>query len=387
MAPGRDRRSALRSENSKTVLLTLGRLPVALDLARGFKRAGWRVVVAESQAMSLCRMSSAVDVYAPAPSPKYARQAYLECLQNLIHEHQPSLVVPVSEETVSVAHLAADGSTPVFCSTPEKTLELHDKLAFNRLAAGIGMPVPESWPADEAGALAESSEPKVVKPRFAASGRGFRVVQNAADIPHDPTLMVQAFCDGEEVSGFAVAREGQVIASVVYRSLVNAGSVAVCFERLSNQTGIENWMQRFVQAVRHTGFIAFDFIVDDDGVPQAIECNPRATSGLHFLRGEELPAVIAGSSSTAPRLRAETKLVESYSCFTAMLGALGDCRRRRSAWSALRSSTDISWNARDPRPFLLMTVNSWPIIWSSLRHRISFAEAAVADIEWCDGPG
>ena len=69
-----DRGSAI----GKTVLLTLGRLPVALELARGFAACGWRVVVADPFAMHLSRMSNAVHkcyrVAAPAADPRQFRR-------------------------------------------------------------------------------------------------------------------------------------------------------------------------------------------------------------------------------------------------------------------------------------------------------------------------
>ena len=57
----------------KTVLLTLGRLPKALDIARSFSSAGWRVVVAEPHRRHLAGASRSVArsirVTAPAEDP------------------------------------------------------------------------------------------------------------------------------------------------------------------------------------------------------------------------------------------------------------------------------------------------------------------------------
>jgi len=371
------------------VLLTLGRLPVALDLARGFKRAGWRVIVAETRRLQLCAMSRAVDRVLPVPPPVAGRSAYLNALRSLIAEQQIDLVVPVSEEAITVAALAGSGDVAVFSSPADKVLGLHDKLAFNRLAADYGMPVPRSWPSVEEAPAELAGSRLVVKPRHSASGRGFCLVEGADAIEPDPSLLVQEFLPGDELSSFAVAVDGRVLACVVYRSLVNAGSVSVCFERLTDQPGIEKWTTDFVRRSGYTGFIGFDFIVDAEGLPAAIEANPRATSGLHFLRTEDLPALLSGPvDAGAPlRYREERRLVESYSCFTALLGALGNRDRRGRTWQALRRSKDICRDPGDPMPFLLMTANSWPIIWSSIRAGCSFAEAAVRDIEWRDDAG
>ena len=86
------------SDGRKTVLLTLGRLPVALDLARGFEAAGWRVIVAEPFAMHLCRMSRSVAKSRRVTAPLASPQQYRSDLLRIIREDAIDLVVPVSEE-------------------------------------------------------------------------------------------------------------------------------------------------------------------------------------------------------------------------------------------------------------------------------------------------
>ncbi|GIS01723.1 MAG: hypothetical protein CM15mP103_02740 [Gammaproteobacteria bacterium] len=49
---------------------------------------------------------------------------------------------------------------------------------------------------------------------------------------------------------------------------------------------------------RETGFIGFDFILDRGGIPRGIECNPRASSGIHFIDEAWLGAAVMGDAST-----------------------------------------------------------------------------------------
>lgn len=53
----------------RNILITGGRAPVALELARLFKAAGHRVYAAESAKYHLCRVSSAVEASFRVPSP------------------------------------------------------------------------------------------------------------------------------------------------------------------------------------------------------------------------------------------------------------------------------------------------------------------------------
>lgn len=46
---------------------------------------------------------------------------------------------------------------------------------------------------------------------------------------------------------------------------------------------IYEWVRQFVQATGFSGQVGFDFIETEDGQLYAIECNPRATSGIHLF--------------------------------------------------------------------------------------------------------
>ena len=87
------------------LLLTLGRLPKALDVARGFADLGWRVVVAEPFKRHLAGASRAVAQSHRVTAPAEDKQAYLADLRHIIADEKIDLVVPVSEETMHVAFL------------------------------------------------------------------------------------------------------------------------------------------------------------------------------------------------------------------------------------------------------------------------------------------
>ena len=87
------------------VLLTLGRLPKALDLARGFAAAGCRVVVAEPFGWHLTGVSRHVARTHRVPPPSQGRERYLDALAAIVAREKVELVVPVSEETMHVAFL------------------------------------------------------------------------------------------------------------------------------------------------------------------------------------------------------------------------------------------------------------------------------------------
>lgn len=207
------------------------------------------------------------------------------------------------------------------------------------------------------------------------------MVERGAALPEVPAHhVVQTRVEGDEVSGFAIARDGRLLVGCAYRAAIRHGSVAVAFERIE-VAAIDDWMRRFVAATGHTGFIAFDFIVDAAGTPYAIECNPRATSGIHFVETADIALLITGAADTAA-LREETLLQEFWSNWTHWFAALGNGEERRRTGHALRRARDVTWHAKDPRVFLLATWSTWPIIGQALKRGETFAEVLALDIEY-----
>ena len=366
---------------NKTVLLTLGRLPVALDIARAFDEAGWRVIVADPWRMHLLKMSRSVTRCYVTDSPQAGPEHYADQLIRIADDESVDLIVPVSEETSYVAALR-DKALPVFSTTQQETLALHDKYRFVERAGQFGLPVPRSALAGDQAAFT-ASVPFVRKPRFSCSGRGVQFHSAGDPVPQDNRFILQERLSGDAQSAFCVARDGELSACVVYRPTLIDGSVGIAFERVTDCESILDWISSFVRQSAHTGFISFDFFVTEDGRSLPIECNPRATSGIHFLAPEALFASIVDGRSAVPTdAYRDGPLKESWSCFTRLLASAFNLDRFRQVAAVMRSSRDVTWRRDDPWPAVLMMVNSWRIVWTAATSDHSFASAAIADVEW-----
>ena len=371
-----------------TVLLTLGRLPKALDLARGFSRAGCRVLVADPFGWTLAGASRHVDREYAVPPPRADKAAYCGAIARIVAEQCVDIVVPVSEETMHVAFVRdrLDSRVRLFTMPPDRVIAMHDKAGFVRAARDLGLDVPETqaFGTQAAHDLAEAGD-VVVKPVFSCSGRGVRVVRRGASLPDfDPATpaVVQRFVSGQEYSSCSIASDGRVVATVIYRGTVMSGSVAVSFERVDN-SAIDRWIESFVGANRWTGFIAFDFIVDASGKAWGIECNPRATSGLHFWEAEDIARVVLEpEAGGAVRVRPQRQLQQFYACLTETQLAMFRRRDFMNHLVRLLSTRDVSWDASDPWPFLSMILTSWPILRMAIAERVPFGEVATRDVDW-----
>lgn len=367
-----------------TVLLTLGRLPKALDLARSFHAAGWRVVVAEPFRRHLAGASNAVARSVQVTAPATDRAAYLHDLLRVVEAEAVDLVVPVSEEVLHVAalHGRLPARTRLFAMPQDVVLAAHDKGRFAAQSAGLGLSVPRTHPlgSDEAAALAAEQD-VVVKPLHACSGRGVRIIPRGSALPAaDAPAIVQARIEGTERSTCSLAHDGVVSGTVVYQGVMQSGSVSIAFERVDDPQ-IEAFVRDYAAATRWTGFLSFDFMLDRQRRPFAIECNPRTTSGLHFFAAEDLARAVLDPAHPL-RHRPQPRLQQFYSCLTETQLSIFRGGRFLPKLRALVTTPDVTWSARDPMPFLTMTFTTWPIIRAAIAQRATFGEVATLDVGW-----
>lgn len=372
---------------SGTVLLTLGRMPKALEVARSFARAGWRVVVAEPFDWHLSRVSTAVARSVKVRAPNADHRGYLEDMAAAIAREKVDLVVPVSEEAMHAAALKPMLPPGVrFLGMDQATLlTLHDKLNFVRVAEGMGLDVPATHRLDapEAPALAETQD-VVVKPLLSCSGIGVSFLGRGSPLPPpSERLLVQARVHGPVCSTYTLAHAGRVLVTVVYRGTIMSGTVAVGFERIE-QPAVTAWAQAFVARSGWSGSISFDFVLDGEGRAFAIECNPRLTSGVHFVHPDDLAgAMIDPERATTLRFKDAGLLQQFYPALTETQASLLFRRERfRRNLGYLLKSRDVTWGWRDPLPLLLQPFTSWRILKKSMTEGLSFGEAATEDIGW-----
>ncbi|MGA0735256.1 MAG: ATP-grasp domain-containing protein [Steroidobacteraceae bacterium] len=369
-----------------TILLTLGRLPKALELARALHAAGCRVLVAEPFERHLTGASRAVARSFVVPAPASDPEAYLRALTDIVRREGVDLVLPVSEEILHVAALRErlPSSVRVASMPLSALLSVYDKQAFVLRCREAGLAAPEtSSLGDPSAAELENAAATVVKPRYSCSGRGVQFLDRSAVLPQvDEPAIVQAFVRGELLSTFGFARHGRLHSTVVYRAAVLQGTVAVCCERLDLTSAVEEWISRFVAHTQFDGFVSFDLMQDADGVVWGIECNPRTTSGIHFVEPTDLAASVLQPDQCPPwRFKAGRLRQQFYPCLTETQASMFTSRFGQNL-RYLSRADDVSWRFDDPWPFIGMPWTSWPIIERAMKARCTFGEVAMRDFDW-----
>ncbi|MEO0972235.1 MAG: ATP-grasp domain-containing protein [Pseudomonadota bacterium] len=338
-------------------------------------------------------MSRSVRRSVRVPAPNDDVDAYLDALVGVVERYDIALIVPVSDETMHVGALSdrLPAGVRLFCPPQPSLLDLHDKLAFIRRAEEADLPVPETCAYEDrerARALL-ARKACISKPRFSSAGKGLRHHPRegslGADLKAEAPRVLQEYLPGAELSTFAIARDGKVVGNVVYRGLIMSGTVAVSFERLTNPPpAIIHWVRRFAEHTSHNGFLSFDFRLASDGQPLPMECNPRATSGMHFVTPRALATGILRTVSEFPVewLRSQSRLQQFYTALTEVQAA---SLRREPVPDGLRllfSTRDVTWEANDPLPLVLQPAVSIGILARTIFKGWTFGEAATFDIAW-----
>ena len=134
------------------ILITGGRAPAALDLARKFDATGHTVFAADSAPWMVCGASRAVQDSFRLPEPKHHPYDFALELARIIERERIDVVVPTCEEVFYVGRFKTllSERARVFCPDLDILRSLHSKWEFASLVereAGFGSIVqaPESW--------------------------------------------------------------------------------------------------------------------------------------------------------------------------------------------------------------------------------------------------
>lgn len=404
----------------KRILLTGGRAPAALELARLLRAAGHTVFAAESAPYHLCRASRAVERSFIVPAPAFDPSGFAAALARIADECHIDAIVPTCEEIFHLSReLGRFGGLCEVLAAPLDTLErLHHKGAFIRLAEAAGLPVPptavfetdDGWLpllADDAFAHGLVLKPAysrfasrviAVEPREGREGwlspsvreavlRKLAEAGGGGVSPARPWI-AQKLLRGEEWCTYGVAHDGALVAFAAYRSRFRAGRGASIHFAAEAQPTLADWVARFVRHTRFTGQIAFDFMAEPSGAIYPLECNPRATSGIHLFRpadglAEALlsPARLAASGSVATPVPGAGAMLSPVMLTYGLTQAFRE-RRVREWGRAFAGSRDAVYRRGDAGPALeQLRLLGW-LRRTAKRQGVTLQEASTIDIEW-----
>ncbi|NJN73816.1 MAG: ATP-grasp domain-containing protein [Limnothrix sp. RL_2_0] len=387
---------------NQTILLTGGRAPVTLDLARQFTKAGHRILVADSLQHQLCSASRAVVKNFVVPAPRTQPSAYISALLEIIQTEQVDYLIPTCEEVFYIAAGLAELQLhcQVFAEPLETLNRWHNKWLFIQRMESLGLVTPNTWliesPEDLEDLLKNPSPQKLVlKPvysRFASQvhfiNKPIAALPNI-DLRPDKPWVAQEFIAGTHYCIYGVAHQGQLRAFAAYSTVFTAGAGSCIYFESVHHSGLLHWLKTVVAAEQFTGQIAFDLIETADGILYPLECNPRAISAIHLFNlsdrldlaflNQEMGDHLILPQTDRPAMIAMAMLVYGLPAAIAS--------QRFKVWlTAMMTAKDVIFQKDDPLPALHLGFVMGQFIAMAIQKRQSLQRVSTQDIEWDGAP-
>jgi hypothetical protein len=373
--------------NNKRVLLTGARTFITLDLARRFNDAGISVYVAETSHCHLCKFSNAVEKAFSIPSPRFNPDKYISGLADIVEKYNIDLLIPVYEEIIYISKFLDKfpKSCRILCEGFDVISSLHNKWSFYEKQLSYDIPAPTTY-------LLRSHDdifdvginmPIVLKKVYSRASQNIIRIKSITDIPKvafddkkNPWI-AQKWLEGNKYCTYTICNKGKVLSHVTYPvSFAIDNSSCLTFESI-NHSKILKWVENFVSLEKFSGQIAFDFIEINEEEIFAIECNPRATSGVHLLTNTQ---DIVDAFLLDKPFCANNNVAKQLFCGMMLYGW-----RSFSVKQFLKTiftTEDIVFCKKDIKPFLFQPLLFINYLYKSIKLRCNFSAMFTHDVDW-----
>jgi predicted ATP-grasp superfamily ATP-dependent carboligase len=379
------------------VLVTSSRMPFALDLIRKLARAGHEVYASDDSAQAPGSHSKYLKDRFVTASPRGDTEQFVADVERIADERGIDLVVPAFEEVffLSTQLERLNRATTVFAAPFATLARLHDKVAFQRLAEDLKLPIPSCVVATSDEELREATErwPHYFA-RAAFSRGGVALLTNTGPLAGELTLadchptpaspwLVQEFVAGPTVCTYSTVHGGRVTAHCMYEIPRQwKHSTGIAFRSIDGADSLRI-IEAIVAELGYTGQISFDFLVTDAGL-SLVECNPRGTDGILLIDAEPLAAGIFDAD-------APTWMVQPGKEMQLDLAVIGDAfadraRRLPETIEDLARVRDAGDGWHDPLPTLYSAFSVAHDKALSLREHQKLQIAMGGDISWDGEP-
>ena len=374
------------------VLILGARAPACLEWARAFQHAGWTVTVADSLAQPLSRFSRAAEHFVRLPEPKANPQAWIDALATLIRQQSVDLLLPTCEEVFYLAH-GLERLRPlcrVFTSDFDLLHRLHHKGDFAAMTQGWAVAAPPTQVLHDLAALqalAAEGENLVLKPAYSRFASQTLIRPSAAQLAKvrpsaEAPWVAQDFVAGQEYCSFSVLVDGQLRAHSCYQPQYRVGRGSGIYFQACAPQPIRAFLEQFGRETGYTGQVGFDFIEDAQGRFHVLECNPRATSGVHLFDDQRSQLVAALSENAGANPPLEATLEPRMIALAMLLLAAPQRALSRPFWKDYQHARDVIVQDGDRGPLLAQVLSLGEIIGRALTRRCGLLAASTADIEW-----
>jgi hypothetical protein len=369
------------------VLILGARAPACLEWARAFRTAGWQVTAGDSLVWPVTRASNAIHHYLRLPEPRTETHAWLAALKTYIETRAVDLVLPTCEEAFYLAH--GRDHLPCRVMTPDFALmhRLHHKGWFAEMIRDWPVTAPETHVLASQADLAAFIQPAqdwVFKPAYSRFANRALIRPTAEALSNirpttDQPWVAQRFVAGREHCSFSILLDGRLTAHACYHPRYRVGRGSGIWFEPTDPAPIRAFLEHFGTQTGYTGQVAFDFIETADSRCHAIECNPRATSGVHLFddQPQALVAALLGAEGILTPTDAPRQVALAMLLFAAPKHLFD-----HQFWRDYRRARDVVTRPGDRAPLPAQIPGLAEIIGRAIARRSGLLAAATADSEW-----
>jgi len=277
---------------NKRVLLTSGRAPATLHLARILDKKGHHVYCTDTFGFNITGASKHVQKSFITAPPRQSPKRFINELKEIIRDYNIDILIPTCEETFYVS-MYKEKIAPfcqVFVSDIDTLNCLHNKWHFNQWLRKQDLPYPKSYivqSKEEALRAMAHFDEFVLKPTYSRfADKVFFNDKKALDTIQISSLrpwIVQELIKGKHFASFSIVSEGKLTAHATYPVEYRVRNGAAVYFETTQIPQIEKLAQDIAQKTNYTGFLSLDYVqAYSDKKIYALECNPRLTSGIHL---------------------------------------------------------------------------------------------------------
>ena len=311
---------------------------------------------------------------------------------HIIKNHQITYVIPTFEEIFCISKYLDrfPKSCRIFASSYDILDSLHNKWLFIKKLNAYGFQTVQSYliKQEQDFGLIPFNFPIILKPAYSRAAQQIIHISSKEELSpltcdRNNPWVAQEWLKGEKFCSYSIAHQGKITAHTIYPvELTIDGHSCLNFKAL-NHPIITNWVTEFIKKERFTGQIAFDFIELPNQRIYAIECNPRATSGLHlFQKHDNLPSAFFNQNQIPiyPQLGYQKQIA------VAVLVYRKNNQKDKINWNELIKrllrTKDVIFTWQDLKPFLAQPLLFTIYLLKSLKMRISMPKMFTFDIDW-----
>ncbi len=295
------------------------------------------------------------------------------------------------EEAVFISKIRSKLSCEVF-SMEFKLIELlHNKWSFCKFLKNFSLQIPPTQLIQTDQDLKKIPfEKKIIFKRIYSRFSAEILIKKAhAELPKikhqaNNPYIAQEYIEGEKLCSYSVARDGNLLAYSEYRVLQSMGIGAGISFVSTFHNDIYDFVKVFVKKTKYTGQISFDFIHSNDGKLYCLECNPRATSGLHlFERSSQFAQVFIKNTDKINKcIVAKPGIYKRDLFFTLWYGLKQRDFFKSNFWKILFLGKSPFFYFRDLKSFLALPFILFHVMKMTIFQKQTFYTAMSRDIEY-----